>query len=488
MFIRFGLEDVKVIFRDVGHVIEWSAISFLVPIIVSLIYQESHMVMVHFGLIAVLAFVIGYALRKICFTATETDLKHAFLSAGVLWIVYCGLSALPFVLITGMTFVDSFFESMSALTTTGLTVMAPFLDSAPKSLLFWRSLLSWIGGIGIIVMALVGVLTTYTKSSKLILAEGRTHRIKPHIKNTTKEIWKIYLLLTIVGVLLLYFSGMNIFESINYSMSAISTSGMDLTSTGLAGLNNYFIEASLIIIMLLGAIAFPVHYLFFKKKDLSVYFKDAEFKALIALSVITIVLIFPKMALFYGKDLVAIEQSVFHVVSSLTCGGFAIVPFSDVFNWDDFTKLLLVAVMFIGGSAGSTSGGIKLSRFMIFVKSIYWRIKNVILPKDSFFQRKFEGRVIESSEIREVTQFILLYALFMIIGIIVLTVHGNDLGNSLFEVVSAQSNAGISTGITHYGMPLGVEIMLILNMWIGRLEIIPVLAFAGFLLSLKRNN
>ncbi len=332
---------------------------------------------------------------------------------------------------------------------------------------------------------MAGVLTTYSKASKLIVAEGREERLSPNLKNSIRHIWNIYIGLTVLGVILLFLSGMDIFNAVNYSMSAISTTGMDTTSAGLIGLHNYAIDISLIVIMMLGAVSFSVHYLVLKKRNIAFLWHDAEFKVLILLALVSSIAILPKMILFYGGNMVGIEQAFFHSISALTCGGFSLVALTDVAAWDDFVKLVLVLVMFVGGSTGSTAGGIKISRFLIFLKSIYWRIKESVLPSKSFFSRKFEGRNLEQKEIKEVNQFILLYVLFILAGILVLTLAGNDLGNSLFEVVSAQSNSGISSGIVQPGMPISVEIMLILNMWIGRLEIIPVLSMIGFALSMR---
>ncbi len=487
MLVRLGFDDVKVALRDVGIILKWSAITFLAPIIISLVYRESVNIIAVYILVALFSFFLGAVIKRLFRTETETDLKHAFITVSIVWLVYTAIAAFPFVLIHGMSFLDGFFESMSTLTTTGLTVMWHSIDSAPKSLIFWRSILSWIGGVGIIVLALIGILATYTKSAKLMTAEGREERIKPNLKNTVKEIWSVYILLTLVGVVLLYFSGMGLFEAVNYSMSAISTTGMDISSQGLIGLHNYWIDLSLIVIMIIGATAFSVHYLFIKKKKIDIYFQDLEFRIMIILVLISSIAIIPMLIKFYGNNVLAgIEYGFFHAISSLTCGGFALVPVRDVFNWGDFVKLALIAVMFIGGSAGSTAGGIKISRFWLFLKSIYWRIKEAILPKDSFFQRRFEDRIVQPREVKEISQFILLYVVFILIGAVVLTFQGNDLGNSLFEVVSAQSNAGISTGITYSGMPLATEVMLIINMWVGRLEIVPILAAVGFALSVKK--
>jgi len=485
MLIRIGRSDLKVVLKDVGIILEYSAITFLAPLLIGVFYGEEILTLGVYAFCAAFTFLLGLLIKKLFKEEQHTTLKHAFLTAAILWIAYCAVAALPFHIITGIPFLDAFFEAMSALTTTGLTMMKPVIDSSPKSLIFWRSLLSWIGGVGIVVLAMAGVLTTYSKASKLIVAEGREERLSPNLKNSIRHIWNIYIGLTVLGVILLFLSGMDIFNAVNYSMSAISTTGMDTTSAGLIGLHNYAIDISLIVIMMLGAVSFSVHYLVLKKRNIAFLWHDAEFKVLILLALVSSIAILPKMILFYGGNMVGIEQAFFHSISALTCGGFSLVALTDVAAWDDFVKLVLVLVMFVGGSTGSTAGGIKISRFLIFLKSIYWRIKESVLPSKSFFSRKFEGRNLEQKEIKEVNQFILLYVLFILAGILVLTLAGNDLGNSLFEVVSAQSNSGISSGIVQPGMPISVEIMLILNMWIGRLEIIPVLSMIGFALSMR---
>ena len=485
MLIRLGRSDLKIVLKDIGLILEYSSITFIAPIIVGLIYSEPLSVLGIYAFCAAFTFLLGTVIKKAFHVEQSTALKHAFLTASILWLLYCAVAALPFYLIQGMPFLDAFFEAMSALTTTGLTVMKPFIDHVPKSLIFWRSILSWIGGVGIVVLAMAGVLTTYSKASKLIVAEGREERIKPNLRNSIRYIWNIYLGLTFLGVILLYLSGMTVFDAVNYSMSAISTTGMDTTSNGLIGLHNYALDFSLVVIMLFGAISFSAHYIVLKKRNWALLWHDAEFKVLMLLALLSSLIILPKMILFYGSNVIGIEQAFFHAISALTCGGFSLVPITDVGAWEDFVKLVLVGVMFVGGSAGSTAGGIKISRFIIFVKSVYWRIKESVLPPKSFFSKKFEGQELASGQIRAVNQFILLYAVFILIGSLVLTLAGNDLGNSLFEVVSAQSNAGISSGITQAGMPISVEIMLILNMWIGRLEIIPILSAVGFALSMR---
>jgi len=360
-----------------------------------------------------------------------------------------------------------------------------FIDSAPKSLIFFRSLLSWIGGVGIIVLALMGILSTYTKSSKLLVAEGHQERIRPNLKNTAKEIWVVYAILTVLSIALLFFSGMDLFNAVNYAMSAISTSGMDTTSQGLVGVTDPAIIVSLGIIMLVGAISFSTHHLFIIGRKYDAYAKDIETKTLLFVLVLSMILVVPKVAVFYQNNWLALQTVFFQNTSALTGGGFSSVPAADISGWGDFVMFIMLGIMIIGGSSGSTAGGIKISRFILFCKSVYWKIMEAILPKDSFFQKNFEGRPVKDSEIKEVNQFILLYLVFILLGVLVLTFQNVDFLKALFVVISAQGNVGIDIGVVSVAMPLASKIMLIFNMWVGRLEIIPIMSAAGFLLSLK---
>jgi len=169
-------------------------------------------------------------------------------------------------------------------------------------------------------LGLMGIFTTYTKSARLMVAEGREERIKPNFKNTAKEIWVVYVFLTIIAILLLFFAGMDGFDAINYAMSAISTTGMDTSSAGLIGVN-IWISMIMAGIMIVGATSFSVHYLFLRKNNPGAYFKDSEFKVLITLLIISVFLIFPKFIAFYPDAVFALETAIFHSSSALTCGG-----------------------------------------------------------------------------------------------------------------------------------------------------------------------
>ncbi|MCR4369003.1 MAG: TrkH family potassium uptake protein [archaeon] len=485
MLVRLGSEDIRVVMRDVGSLIKWSSTLFAIPFLAGLWFHEAVFVLLVYALVSAFSFVLGLSLKRAFDTNAETDLKHAFMIVAIIWLVFTAISAIPFSLIMGMGFVDSFFETMSAITTTGISIMAPFIDSAPKSLILWRSFISWMGGIGIIVLGMMGIFTTYTKSAKLMVAEGRESTVRPNFRNTAKEIWIIYIFLTAFCVGLLLLAGLDLFQAINYGMSAISTTGMDSSSAGLIGANVWVVLA-MVATMLIGATSFSLHYLFLRKRDYMAYLRDNEFKAMISVLVISVLLVLPKMIAFYPIASNALQVALFHNTSALTGGGFYTVSIGEFSRWGDFSIMVLLGLMVIGASSNSTGGGIKVSRAMIFVKSIYWRIKELILPKDSFFQKKFDGKLIENRQVREVNQFILLYLVLIAAGVFVLTLEGAGFEESLFSVVSAQGNVGLQEQLVDITMPLASKIMLIFNMWVGRLEIIPLLSAIGFALSFKK--
>jgi trk system potassium uptake protein TrkH len=331
-------------------------------------------------------------------------------------------------------------------------------------------------------------MTTYQTTTKLISAEGRGDQLKENLKNAGTKIALIYIGLTIIGIILLMFCGQNLWQATNYTMSAISTNGMDITTAGLTevnngwnpvGIHNHFVDLALIFIMVLGSISFSLYYMVLKKRNFFLFIKDPEFKVLIFLGIVGTILLSLKMNLF---------DSFFYTFSFFTCGGMSYYSSLQLANFDEFVKLILIILVIIGGCAGSTSGGIKISRAIIFVKSIFWKIKSVLLPQNAFFKKTFGDQQISNDQIKEINQFILLWVIFLIISTAILTFYGNTVINSLFEVASAQSNSGLSVGILSIDSPILIKLTLIFNMFIGRLEIIPIIATIGLILSLKKKS
>lgn len=486
MFLRVGKEDVKVSLKDTGTILMYAGLSFIIPIIMAILIDKSIDNLLSYSIAAFVILFTGYTLKNLINTKKETETKHAMLSIVLIWIFFCFFASLPFVMIMKVSFLDAFFETISTLTTTGLSVMIPLLDSMPKSLIFWRTFLGWIGGVGIVLMALIGLMATYSKTTKWLMAEGRGNQLKENLKTGVTKITTIYVILTIIGIILLMLSGQTLWEATNYSMSAISTNGMSITSGGLitvnngfmpTGVHNYWVDFSLIVIMFLGAMSFSLYYLAIKRRSIKIFLKDPEFRLLLLLSLLSSLIVGTKIGIW---------SALFHTFSLSTCGGFAFLSAGEIGLWSDFIKAILIPLIIIGGAAGSTAGGIKLSRFIIFCKGIYWKIKEGLLPSGSFFKKNYNGQTISFKDLKEINQFILIWIIFIAIGSIILTAYGHGLVNSVFEVASAQSNAGITTGITNNLAPAGVKIILIVNMLVGRLEIIPLITSVGLLLGMKR--
>ncbi len=470
----------KNIFTSVGQILFYSSFTFLLPIIMSFIFKEGYNISIAYFLIFLSIFIVGYLLfkstsKKIVFGLT---ISQSLVIICLVWLIYTFFASLPFYFLSpDLTLLDSYFESMSSLTTTGLTMYSD-LTPALKSLAVWRSFISWIGGLGIVVLAFFGIMKGISNSPKLMAAEGHD-RLRPSIKKTIIDMWLIYLIVTIIGVILLNIFGMSLFDSFNYSMSAVSTTGSQSSSQTLSTIGNVPIYITLIAIMLLGAISFILHFKFYLKRSFKVYFKDSQFIFLLLIIFIASIIIFIKLK---GYSFLTI---LLNVVSMITCGGFNTFPASKILGIAPFVFLIFLLLMFIGGSTNSTAGGIKIDRLILSIKSIYWKIKQINLPNIAYFPKKYNGEIVENSRIRTVYFLIFIWLFFILLGTFVFTYHGYSIQESVFEVISAQSNVGYSIGITDNAMSPFLKVMLIINMWVGRLEIIPIISIIGLMFTRK---
>lgn len=483
---EFNFTDLKIILRDFGEIISYFSVAFILPIVASLIYMEGLTVLSYYLVPLAASIGVGYSFKKLFDVDRSTEKVHAFTMVILVWFIVPLFGAVPYMM-HGMEtpspigLSDAYFDSVSAFTTTGST---PIREQGlyPNSLMFWRSVQAWVGGAGLIILALVGIFT-YVKSYKLYRAEGREERLRPSVKGTAKRIWWVYILLTTFGVILLLLSGLTLFESVNYSMSAISTNGMDMAWTGLRSMNNVLAEASLVVIMLLGSFSFYIHYMFLKGKW-KAYLGDIQVKLTFILLFLGISLTLPQFIGIYGTT-DGFRYSAFHVTSALTAGGFHAVS---GIEWGETIKFVLMSLMIVGGSAGSTAGGLKMIRLWIFLKSIYWKIKESILPDRAYFSRKIEGEEATDKELSTIYVFILLYLLFIAMGALVITYSEGDvaMGDAMFATASAQGNAGLMVGVVEPTMSMASKTMLIFNMVVGRIEIIPIIYGVGFLLKYKK--
>ncbi len=473
--------DVGIILRDTGEVLEWFSLVFLVPIVYSVIFEFSWKTLAAFSLPMAFTLALGLFLRRAFKSQYPSQTMHARAAVAIAWTLAVILAGIPFKLGLGKSWIDSIFQATSALTTTGLDVFhgsSLNMSTIPRTYVLWINFLSWVGGAGIVMIALVGLISLF-ESAKLAMAEGREERIKPNLIHTARLIWEIYGIITAIGFVLLLLAGMSPFDALNYSMSAVSTTGF--TTGDMTRITNPVIATILSILLLAGATSFFAHYMFYKKDKLF-YLKDTQILGMLALIILGFFLVLPSLIPIYGNS--AFKLAIFNVIGAITCGAFVTANLNLWMIRSQAALLVLAMLMIIGGSAGSTSGGIKINRFIILVKSIVWRIKKYSLPENAVVLRKFEGKPIQPNLAESVMAIILIYLGFVALGTLVLSLLGYPAFQSFFEVVSAQSNAGLSI-ITNANMPWLAKFMLIINMLVGRLEFIPFLTIIGFLLETK---
>lgn len=440
--------NLKVILRDMGVVLKFASISFLFPILAAVYYRE-YPAIEYFFMAFVLAFVAGAALEKIFRTNDRTLLKEGLMCVSLIWIVIPLASAIPYLGLTKISLLEALFEAMSAWTTTGFSILIP--EALPKSMLFFRSIQQWFGGVGIVVIAIGGVFNT---SASLYYAEARNEKIKPNILSTIKMIWWIYLAYTVAGGALLLLAGMTPFDAVNHSMTAIATGGLSTHSESIGYYNNPYIELVIILIMLVGSISFLSHYDLLAG-NVRKFFSDVFVRSFFALLIIGAILVYSDMGLRTG---------VFTIVSAASSTGYNL---DAIDAWPAFSLFALIIVMLIGGGAGSTAGGMKINRMYVALKSVVWSMKRIRHPRE-IFSKKIGDASYSNDMVLSIFKFMMVYAVFFVFGTLVFLHDGYGLGFSMFQSASSISNIGLSVIPAYSTLGMGTAIFL---MWAGRLEI-----------------
>ena len=444
----------------------------LIPLIIDLIFFEFDVV--SFIVPSAISIILGFLFVKYfdSYSSKRIRLKHGMMISSFAWLWAGIIGGLVITLATNIPIIDGVFESVSALTGTGITIFEN-VEALPYSILFFRALEQWIGGLGVIVVMLRFIMPG-SISSKLYQSEARDDKLKPSIKGTTRETLKIYGIFTLSGIILYVLAGMPLFDAVCNTFCIISTGGMSVKNANMGYYQNDLIYLISIIIMILGATSFLVHYKIIKTKGKSLI-KDLQFKVLI--SVIAIV----SLMLYFVSDIIPMEL-VFTVTSVITTTGASVASVDAMASWPAFVIICLMALMLVGGSSGSTVGAIKLVRTIIFFKGIYASIKEILSPEGRIIPVKLNGNVISEKAIGEAGKFIVLYMIIIFITWALFCLFGYDPFKSLFASMSLQGNNGLELGIINHTMNPILKIVSMFNMWTGRLEIYPALVLlrAGF--------
>ncbi|MBN1786084.1 MAG: TrkH family potassium uptake protein [Candidatus Methanofastidiosa archaeon] len=478
--------DLKLILKNLGLILQGLGIITTFPIVLCYFYQSEISYIPYFVVPGLLTFLIGVGLSRIK-VDINIQIRHAMVISSLAWLFAALVGSVPIFFLSDLSFFDSYFESISAWTGTGLTMFSGTLsvEGLPKILLFWRSLSQWAGGIGVILVAMVVLIRPGVSAARLYISEARAEKIKPTFFGTVRVIWKIYFLYTVIGITLFYLVGMPMFDAVNHCMTGLGTGGMSIKDSSLAFYDSFNVELVAVFLMTLGAINFTIHYKAFFKRKIGALFRDVQVQALFVIAGLFFILMLSDLSLLY-YPFEAARKALFQIFSAITCCGFST---DNLVNWSEISRILLILLMITGGGAGSTAGALKLIRIVVILKTLTVQIKKALLPRNAVISVKIGGANFSDKDVLEALLFSLVYLSFLLVGSFVLMWLGYGAVNSFFEMASAQGNVGLSVGITNIGLnPVG-KMTLILGMWMGRLEIIPTLVFiANFVtIPLRRN-
>lgn len=457
--------DLLVVLHYLGYIMQGLGVVLLAPILVALIYGE-YIKVSAFLIPCFISFFLGTAFTKKFSNYNKLRLKHGMLISSFAWLWASLIGASIMALSLDIHFVDALFENMSAWTGSGMTFFVN-VEILPKSILFLRSLEQWIGGLGIVIIFIGILIRSGTAASRLYKSEAREEKIKPNIANTLRKALEIYLIYTAAGIILFILAGLPIFDAVNLTFTSISTGGMSIKNANVGFYQNSLVYIITMALMILGATSFSIHYKIVKTRGKSVL-KDVQFQLLICLIVIASAFI------LITNKMVPIEE-LFTIVSAITTTGADVVPPYELARWGSASLIVLMVLMLIGGSSGSTGGGLKLIRVITVIKGMNLTVTNLVSPEGRVVSTKISGKKINEREIKEASAYIVTFLIFLVCGWIIMTLYGYDPFTALFDVISIQSNNGLSTGIVFGGLPTPLKLTLIFLMWIGRLEIIPVL-------------
>jgi len=448
--------------------------SYIFPVLVSLIFNDGalNLFLPTFFVVGFLG-LIGFLLTK----GAQRDLstKDGFVIIVMFWLVLSLAGSIPFFL-SGMSAIDSIFESMSGITTTGATVISN-IEGLPESLKFYRQLLQWMGGMGLIVLAiavmpLLGIGGAQLFKTDIPGAMGE-QRLTPRIQETAKALWSIYFGLTILCALLYTFAGMSIFDAISHAMSTVAIGGFSTHDDSIGYFNSLTIEIICMIFMLLSAMSFALHYFsIYKSKSLK-YFYDPELRFFVTILLIIFTLALSVNALSSESQL-SIRELAFHTISTLTTTGFGI---SDTSSWSFSISFLLLIGAFIGACSGSVGGGVKSWRVMIMLNHAYSNIVKMIHP-NSVVTLKVGTKSVDDGVATSVWGFFSIYVISFVVLLLAVLISGLDLETAFSSVGACLNNLGPGLGqvSNNYSeINTFAKSILAFSMLLGRLEIFTLL-------------
>lgn len=475
--------DQKIIFGSIGSIVKYLGILMFFPLGVALWYGSRP---IHLTPFIVKTWVIPIAITIISGLFLERKLgvktgvikrREGFAIVALGWLAVAFFGALPYIFSATLTPIDAFFESMSGFTTTGSTVMLN-LDMIDRSILLWRSFTQWIGGMGVILLFIAVLPTFGVAGSQLFDREfpgPMAERIRPRVQVTARWLWSIYVILTDLEILaLFYVAKMPLYESICTAFSTMPTGGFSPHPGNIGGFMNPKAELIIMAFMFLAGMNFVLHYALVRNPRRVIANKEFQFYCLLLLSAISIIVADLYIHNHYPTLLEAFRHGGFQAISFMTTTGFTTANFD---AWSHLSKIVLLSLMFIGGCGGSTGGSIKVIRIFVLLKYIGQRVRQILYPH-AIFVLKSGKKPISDDIIQGITAFIFLYFLIFAVCSIAMTAVGLDMISAISSVAATLGNVGPGFGFVaadYASVHFVGKIILAFCMWVGRLELFTVL-------------
>lgn len=467
----------RMVLNTIGHIAVTESALMLLPLFISLLYGEK--AVWSFAVSASVALVLGLLLRFFSKPSTRVIYaKEGFAIVAFAWLLMSLLGALPFYLSGSIpSFVDAIFETVSGFTTTGASILTE-IESLPKGILFWRSFTHWVGGMGVLVFVMALVPNVADRSMNIMRAEmpGPTvGKLLPKARDTAKILYIIYVVMTLVEIILLLFGGMSLFESVVHAFGTAGTGGFGIKNDSIASYSAY-LQWIITVFMLLFSVNFNLYYLLLTKKFKSVL-KSSELLFFGGFVLISVIVISVNVYSIYGTLSDTLRHTSFQVSSIVSTTGYATVDFN---QWPELSKSIILLLMVVGGCAGSTAGGLKVSRVIILLKSIYREIKRLLHPR-SVRTVNMELKRVDEQTLNGVYSYFAIYIVIIIGLYVIISIESVfDMQTNFSAVLACFNNVGPGLGAVGPTSNYAVysdfsKIVLSLAMLLGRLEIFPLL-------------
>ncbi|MEA5036922.1 Trk system potassium uptake protein TrkH [bioreactor metagenome] len=470
------LRELPAIGRDIGSVLLLVGAATLLPIIVGSLYQEWYALpWMASSTVAMLG--LGGLLHLLPKNTKSPRASLSISATAVIWALVGFLGCFPFIF-AGMPFIDAAFESMSAWTGTGFTITTN-LEDWPKTILLWRSLMQWIGGLGIVAFMLTVASRSGLVTQNLYRSEGGSESFMPSVIATAFQMWKIYLILTLIAILAILLTGLSLWDAVNVAFCAIATGGMSIYASGITHFDNLALEMVLIPIMLAGAIPFRLYYVIYVSRSFREILHDRILHMIIGVFLLVSAVLIVELSAAGMPLLETLRESLFMAGTVVSSTGFQNTTFA---GWGMAPMLFLSIFLLIEGGQGSTSGGIKLNRVQVMFEALGWWFRKTLRSPRAVVPMRHDGKPIYGKYaeglIAKSLLLILLY-LLLLVGTLIVFLHdpyfSANLANTIYDLCSCIGNNGSSTGVVGPLMPDYAKIILFFVMWVARLEIIPAL-------------